>query len=555
MGTKVLVIGLDGATFDLILPLVAEGKLPSLSKLIQGGVSGTLTSTYPPLTGPAWSSFMTGKTPAQHGVLEFFRRQEGSYHQVLNNRLDIDGKSLWSFLSEGGKQVGVVGVPLTYPPEPVNGFLITGLLTPPNRRDFTYPPGLLEELEAHLGQYHLRHDEKYRPGNPFPILKEEYQTLENNTQAALYLIKQKEWDFLMLHFYGTDRIQHEFWHLIDPEHPRHEKDEADRLGDVVRDFYQRIDESIGKLLAAVDEDTLVMIMSDHGFGPIYKFINFNVWLLKHGYLRLKKNPGTFMRYLSFRLGFNYSRIGNWILNLGLGKQTVRLGRANREKWQRRVFLSLNDIDWSKSRVYSIGNFGQLFVNLKGREPLGIVSPGKEYEEVIQDLTQRLNNLIDPESGQPVIEKIMLKDEVYPGKYYSQAPDLTFFTREMKYKAMGLSDFASNKVFETVFGTTGHHRMNGILICNRPGIIKQNAVIDNAHIYDLAPTILYLMGLQIPVSMDGNILTELFTNEYLEKHKILYRDSDLPSVTKDLKKLSEQEETILMDMLRSLGYVN
>jgi predicted AlkP superfamily phosphohydrolase/phosphomutase len=554
MVQKLLVIGLDGATFDLILPWVKAGKLPALKRLIQDGISGPLESTYPPLTGTAWSSFMTGKSPAQHGLLEFFRRQDGTYRQVLNNRLDMDGKSIWKHLSEGDKSVGVMGVPLTYPPEPVNGFLITGLLTPPGRRDFTYPVDLLSELETHIGEYHLRLDEKYRANNPYPFINELNENLKNNTQAALYLLNHKEWDFFMVHFYGTDRVQHEFWHLLDPAHPDHNPEELARLGNVIEDFFIKVDQAVGKILEAVDANTAVMLMSDHGFGPIYKFINFNNWLLQEGLLKLKNKPGTYLRRKLLQLGFNYTVLGKWILKLGLGKQSVRMGRAKREELQRRIFLSLNDVDWSKSKVYSMGNFGQLFVNLKGREPMGIVSPGAEYEAVLNDLTQRLQNLVDPEDGKPVIEKVMRRDEVFQGTYADRAPDLMFYTRNMQYKAMGLSDFASSNVFDPVFGSRGHHRMNGILICKGQNVFKENAQIENARIYDLAPTILYLLGRPVPSEMDGQVLMDLFTHDFREKHRVQHQVDPSSDKNEDSNILTEEEEAVLADMLRSLGYI-
>jgi predicted AlkP superfamily phosphohydrolase/phosphomutase len=497
---------------------------------------------------------MTGKSPAQHGVLEFFRRKEGTYQQELNSRLDIDGVSLWRYLSEGGMEVGVVGVPLTYPPEQIKGFMITGLLTPFGRRDFTYPLGLLEELEGQLGSYLLRHDEKYRPNNPYPFIKEQLEILENNTQAALYLLENKAWDVCMLHFLGTDCVQHEFWHTLDPAHPYHDPAEVERLGNVVEDFFKKVDASIGRLLEAVDQETAVMVMSDHGFGPVYKFINFNTWLLKEGLLRLKNTPGTRLRYLLFQMGFNYNVLGHWVLKLGLGKQAKQLGRAKREDWQRRVFLSLNDVDWSRSKVYSMGNFGQLYVNLKGREPCGIVSPGEEYEALIEDLSRRLQALQDPSTHEPVIEQVMRREQVYAGPYASRSPDLMFFTRHMQYKAMGLSDFSSNRVFDPVFGTSGHHRMQGILICYGPGRFRQGAETEGARIQDLAPTILYLLGQAIPLEMDGQVLFGLFTDEFREHHPPVYAEGGAAGKQEEAMELTEQEKAQLESMLRALGYV-
>lgn len=551
---KLLVVGLDGATFDLIKPWVDTDDLLVLKKIMAGGISSPLRSTFPPLTGPAWSSFMTGKSPGHHGVFEFFYRKEGSYEQALHNRLNIQGKTLWGRLSEAGYRVGVMGVPLTYPPEQVNGFTITGLLTPPQARDFTCPNQLLSELEDELGQYILRHDEKYRASNPMPFINEQYKILENNLQAALYLIQRKEWDFMMVHFLGTDRISHEFWHVLDEDHPRHDPEEKKRLGNVILDFYRAVDTALGKILAALEEDTGIVIMSDHGFGGVKKFININVWLLKQGYLKLKRKPSTWVRYLLFRLGFNYDRLGRLILRLGLGKQAKKLGRARRESLQRKVFLSLDDVDWSRSTVYSMGNFGQLFINLKGREPEGIVAPGEEYQALLMDLQERLEALVDPETGEKVIEQMYQKDDIYQGPYLEKAPDLMFLTREMEYKVMGLSDFSSPRVFEPVFGTTGHHRMDGILIGSWPGVFRQAEWKKGARIQDLAPTILYLMGEPIPERLDGEVLLDFLTPEFVAANPVRYsKPGEHPEDEQDYS-LSEDEEAMLKERLRGLGYV-
>ena len=550
---KVLIIGLDGATLDLLLPWVEEGHLPALKTLIETGVSGPLESTFPPLTGPAWSSFITGKSPGRHGVMEFFYRNKGTYKQVLNNRQNIDGKSLWKILGDAGDEVGIMGVPLTYPPEKVNGFLVTGLLTPPDRRDFTYPRDLLPELEGHLGTYRLRHDEKYRPSNPKPFLDEQYAILKNNTDAALYLMENKSWDLFMVHILGTDRIQHEFWHVIDETHPQHDPAERKRLGNVILDFFEEVDASVARILEK-SGDANVIVMSDHGFGPVHKFINFNVWLLNEGYLALNRDIGTRLRYLLFRLGFNYSVLGQLILKLGLGKQAKEVGRARREELQRRFFLSLNDVDWNRSKAYSMGNFGQIFVNLSGREPQGIVSPGAEYETLLDELQQKLNEMVDPENGSAVIERIFRAEDVYEGPYLDQAPDLVFFTRNMEYKAMGLSDFSSQKVFEPVYGTTGHHRMNGLLICQKQGVFLEGKEIRDARIFDLVPTILYLMGHAIPKDMDGKVLLDLFTPEFREKQVVKFTNDDDFQAKSESNDLSEEEEEELMTILRDLGYV-
>jgi predicted AlkP superfamily phosphohydrolase/phosphomutase len=551
---KVVIFGLDGATLDLIIPWAAEGLLPTLSRLIDTGTSGSLQSTYPPITGPAWGSFMTGKSPGRHSIFEFFKRVPGTYRQVLNSFNDLDGRTLWRILSEAGYSVGVMGVPMTYPPEILNGFLISGLLTPPAARDFAYPPEILQELNSKVGRYRLRHDEKYRRSDPGPFLREQYEILENNTQSALYLMRNKPWDFFMLHLLGTDRIQHEFWHVLDSNHPQHDPKERQRLGNVVLKFYQAVDASLGRILDALDDTTVVFVVSDHGFGPIHKFININVWLLKQGYLHLKRTPDTAIRYGLFRIGFNYARVGRWILKLGIGKAAKRVGRARREDWQRRVFLSFHDVDWSRTRAFSMGNYGQIYINLKGREKHGIISPGAQYRNVISVLSRSLMSLQDPETGEQIVQRIHKPIELYSGPYSNRAPDLMFDTRE-QYKAFGLTDFSSPHVFEPVYGSTGHHRLHGVLIAHGKGVIRTKSSINGARIEDITPTVLYLMGHEISSAMDGNVLLDLFQPDFVRSHQVLYQQDDDQGERTNPEAYSEEDEAVLRDWLRSLGYVN
>jgi predicted AlkP superfamily phosphohydrolase/phosphomutase len=555
---RVWVLGLDGATLDLICPWADQGHMPVLSHLMRGGISGPLRSTYPPLTGPAWASFMTGMSPGRHGVLEFFRRQPGTYRQILNGYRDLDGKPIWRLLSQAGKRVGVMGVPMTYPPEPVNGFMMSGLLTPAGRRDFVFPMSLLDELEAHLGSiYRLRHDEKYRRNAPEPFIREQYEILENNIQAALYLMRREPWDFFMVHLLGPDRMQHEFWHLLDPSHPQHSPAERRRYGNVILDFMRQVDASVGRLVEALDEDAVILVMSDHGFGPVRRFVNFNTWLLKQGLLRLKSDPVTGLRHLVYRLGINYNTAAHWVLRLGFGRQAMELGRQRREELQRKLFLSLDDVDWARTQVYSAGNFGQMYVNLKGREPRGCISPGAEYEAVLQDLTSRLRLLTDPETGQLVIAQILRREDVYEGRHAEASADLMFLTQGMEYKAMGLSDFSSRRVFDPVYGTTGHHRMDGLMIWHGPGVIRQGRAFEGARICDLAPTILYLMGQPVPKEMDGSVLMDLFTSEFRQAHPMTYGEAGQQNGQQGCQDdvvYSQQEQAEMRDMLQGLGYV-
>ncbi len=550
---RAFVVAWDGATLDLLAPWCEEGKLPVLSGIMAAGCSGKLASTYPPLTGPAWSSFMTGKSPANHGVFEFFRRGEGTYEQVLSGPSSIDGKVLWKLLSDAGKKVGVMNVPLTYPPQEVDGFLISGLLTPRGCDDWAYPQGLIKELNEKVGNYLIHHDEKYTKGNVENLLAEQYAILKSRTDAALYLMKAKEWDFFMVHYYGSDRMTHEFWHLLDHTHPQHDAEEYQRLGNVVLDFFQKLDADLGRLMAELGEDVVLMLMSDHGMGKVTEFVNVNSWLLKQGFLRLKKDVGSRFRYALFRLGFNYYSLGKLVLRLGWGRQAVRMGRGRRQQLQERLFCSLRDVDWSRTRAYSMGNYGQIFVNLKGREPQGSVNPGRECDEVLDQLADELYGLVDPETGERVIERVFRTEEVYDGKHAARAPDLMFLTKDMEYKALGLSDFNSPRVLEPVYGCTGNHRTDGILALQGKGVIRQGATIEAARIQDLAPTILYVLGVEIPREMDGAVLRDAFTSSFWSGHAVRYAESEDRASTPEARGYSGEEEEELTRMLKGLGY--
>ncbi len=552
---RLFVLALDGATYDLLGPWMAQGHLPNLKKLYEAGAHAPLESTYPPLTGPAWATFMTGKGPASHGLLEFFRRASKSYTQVLNSRHDIDGRSIWRVLSDAGKKVGVLSVPLTWPPETVNGFIVTGLLTP--RQDdvvFTSPPELGAELKDKLGRYMLQHTEKYVQDDPMRLATEEFAILENKFDAAIYLMDHKPWDFFMFHILGCDVLQHGFWHYIDPTHPQYKQADADKYGNVIRDFFKRVDARLPELLGRLPENTYVLVMSDHGFGPLRQYINFNTWLLHNGFLKIKRSFMSQLRYLAFRLGYNYRLAWEIGSRTGIVRLVIRLGRGQQENVQRKVFLSLDDVDWNRSTVYSVGNFGQMFVNVKGREPQGCVEPGPEFQRVLNQLETALRALRDPKTGEPVVAKIWRGAEIWKGRYDDRAPDLFFFTRDMKYKAMGLSDFGSNEVFEDLYGTRAHHHMHGVFMLSGPGI-KPDTEISRAGLVDLAPTIYRLLGVPIPTDLDGQVLTEAFTDELAARPVVYEQLTEGGTGAKPDDVYTAEEEAALTEMLRDLGYVS
>jgi predicted AlkP superfamily phosphohydrolase/phosphomutase len=509
---KVLVIGLDGATYDLMQPWIEAGLMPTMARLQVQGAWGPLRTVAPPITAPAWTSFKTGMSPGRHGVFEFMYRAEGTYTLSPVNARRCGARAIWDLLSEAGHRVVVVNVPMTYPPHPVNGAMITGLFTP--RRgdlwevDFTYPPQLREWLRQRYGRYLVHPTEVYARGQMDRMLAELHFELERRTEVVLDLMGEHDPDFAMVVYNGTDKIGHALWHCLDPRHPFHDPAEAARYGPIVQEYFQAVDRTLARLLEAVDDDTYVTLMSDHGMGPIYRFVYLNNWLLEEGYLRLRSDLATGLKRAAFRLGFTPINVYDGLVKLGLARLRTRVDFRPRERLLARFFLSLNNVDWGRTRAYSLGNVGQIYLNVRGREPEGIVERGAEYEAVRDGIITRLRELRDPQSGEPIMTEIYRREELYDGPYLDEAPDIVILPRNLEYQAAGTSAFMHNRVLGPPRGNAGGHRMEGIWLLKGPGV-RAGLRLDGARIIDLAPTLLHLMGQPVPTDMDGAVLHDAF----------------------------------------------
>ncbi len=555
--SKVFCIGLDGATFDLIRPWVAQGKLPTFKKLMDSGAWSELESTIPPVTASAWSSFMTGKNPGAHGLFDFMQRKRDSYDLAPVSVRDRDGKAVWDVIGDAGGKVIVMNVPVTWPPQPVNGLLVTGMLTPRGATEYTYPPELAEELRSAIGDYIVYSDEVYSKGRGEIFLNALKYSAEQRTRAAEYLMTKYPWDFFMLVFPETDTVSHGLWSAYDATHHQHDPREAAKFRDGILEIYQHIDSLIARLLAKVtalqppisdiQPPTSILLMSDHGHGPLRNFLYVNNYLAKLGYLKFKNDPITLLKLLAFALGITPRTIYQLLLTLGLGnlRRTLDKRRGGRGLLKR-FFLSLNDVDWSRTRAYSIGYIGEVHINLRGREPQGIVAP-EEYDRVREDVINRLRELKLPD-GAPLIEHIWKKEEIYSGAHLADAPDILFLPRNLETIAFGDFEFGSNKIIELSYGVSSSHRMNGIFVASGAGV--QNAgEFSGARLIDLAPTILHAMGLSVPRDMDGRVLQEIFADE----HAVEYGGtSEGQTATEGY---SEEEEAQVIERLKDLGYIS
>src|SRR5215831_10975477 len=409
MSKKVIFIGLDGATFDVLDPLMNQGLMPRLKEFIDRGVRGPLETTIPPITPTAWVSWMTGKNPGKHGVFEFLLRRKGSGalpDSPVSSR-SRDGLPFWDLLGQMGKRAIVTNVPCTYPPGLLNGVMISDFLTPRGRRDFAYPANVLEEIESRFGPYELYITEVYAPGKVNRILDQLFVELDHKTKVNRYLMNEYGWELFATHYWGTDRFQHELWHLVDESHPFFDKREHQENIGRIHEYWNAVDSTVGTL---ADEagDAIVYLGSDHGFGPIHRFLCFNVWLINEGLLVLKGDVMTRLKRLFFRLGLTPDKAYRSAMRLGLAHLRLSVGVTNRSKLMKLanwLMLSLEDVDWSRTIAFSKGNYGLIFINLRGREANGTVEPGSEYESVVARVIDKLHKLSDPETKQPLIGPI------------------------------------------------------------------------------------------------------------------------------------------------------
>ncbi len=549
---KVLIIGLDGVPLDIIQRWTSSGHLPVLRRLMDDGVVGPLRSTIPPTSGPSWSSFVTGMNPGKTGIYDFLCRREGSYQFPPVNASQRGGTTLWQYLSDAGYRVGVLNLPMSYPVEPVKGFMVSGWMTPYAATDYTYPPELAAELKRKVGNYRIYPTETFTESRKESFLKATYDLLDMRTRAALYLARTKPWDVFTAVFFDTDRVLHQLWHYLEPDHPWR-TDREDREW-VIRDYFQRVDESIGRLLESTDEQTLVIILSDHGMGRANNFIVLNNWLLDTGLLRLKRDPWTGFKQFMFRQGFTLRNVHQIADRLRLARQAEYVAGYFVDHLLKIAFLSFLDVDWSHSKAYSFGrHLGSIYVNVQGREPQGIVQPGVEYEAVRDEIERLAHEFRDPRTGRKLIGEVVRREEVYSGPYLDRAPDVILRPREASDIFFGLADFGHRDTVSTVYRYSGMHRDHGMLIMRGPGL-RRGGTIEGALIQDLAPTLLHVMDLPVPADMDGRVLADAFAAEYMASFPVIIAEPSTPAEAADWIDYTAEGEQEIMERLKGLGYL-
>ena len=457
---KVLIIGLDCATPQLVFDKWAA-QLPTIASLMNRGSYGLLRSCVPPITVPAWSCMMSGKNPGKLGCYGFRNRSDHSYEGLaFATSRAIKEDRVWDILSRAGKKVILVGVPQTYPPTPVNGLMVTCFLTPDTSCQYTHPRELAAEIKAQVGDYMLDVDD-YRTENKEQILGQIYEMTEKRFNLFKHFLQTKPWDFAMMVEMGIDRMHHGFWKYMDPEHPKYEP--GSKFENAIFDYYKYIDGKIAELLTGVDESTVVFIVSDHGARTMKGGFCINEWLMREGYLTLAEKP----------------------------EKPVPIGKAK--------------MDWPKTMAWGEGGYySRLFLNVKGREPQGSIEPG-DYERVRTGLMEKLEATCD-ENGRIIGTRVFRPQDVYT-EVNGVPPDLIVYFGNLAWRSIGSIGLGVIHTFENDMGPDdANHAQDGIFIMHDPQQPAGSSVKrDGLNITDIAPTVLKLLGLPVPVDMEGTVI--------------------------------------------------
>ncbi len=556
---NVLVVGLDGATFDLMLPWIEQGHLPHLNRILRSGARSRLESTIPPITPCAWSSFMTGKNPGKHGLFDFIEPDAKGGFQFTNASYR-DGETIWGCLSRHGRRVGVVNVPMTYPPEPVNGFLISGLDTPHEHSGYMYPVEIRQELkdagiryridQQHLGNMRTNARRRQQLASIFDA--------ETSRTAALQKLSDgRECDFRMIVYGATDQVQHHFWHFMDETHDKYDADGAKEFRHAIRDTYMHCDEQLGLLLDECDDDTIVIVMSDHGFGPMS-----NVRLRMNQILR---DAGLLTFDEAAAPGRMKQAVAGWIDRLLRSTLSSDMKRTIAGLFPRlRVWFENLDeakIDWTKTNAY---------VNEAYRSSPAIWlnrlqdSSDAEVRRMRDDIEHLLLSLVDPKTGGSVISTCHRPQNIYHGPHTAKAPDLLpswwedgFLLDQSVAGPNGPPAVErSTAPLEGGVEFAASHRLDGVLMMSG-GPIRAEFEFENARIIDVAPTLLYLMGLPVPDDMDGRVLVEALDEEFVETNPIDFEQVEADSIddSDDARRgFTQDESELIAKRLQALGYI-
>jgi len=461
---KVILLGLDGLNPDLVYQWQSE--LPNIKKLMEQGIYGKIESTVPPITPQAWSCVLSGKNPGRFGFWDFTYRNDYSYGQpeLVNCRVrDERVDTLYKILPECGKKVAIINVPVTYPPPEIpNGYSISSFMTPSLDSQFTYPASLKEEVRKLIGEYIIdasTSDMNFRQMDKEVVLKRIYDMDKQRFELTKYFIKDKKCDFVFTVIMGTDRIPHLFYRYFDKNHIRYTP--HPKYKDALKNHYKFCDDNIGEIVNMLDENTAVIVLSDHSVQRLDGRINLNEWLVQKGYLSIRARPN------------------------------------------RLTPLSKAEVNWAETTAWATGYTGQIYLNVKGRERAGKVDP-KDYHKALDELSREILAIKDPK-GKKLNTKIYKRDDIHFGEYAKYGPDLFTYFDNCYWNISEMIGSDSIYGYDTTKGPDdGGHGPYGFFALMGPSVGRSGEVSE-ASLLDIAPTVLTLMNLDVSPDMEGRSL--------------------------------------------------
>lgn len=532
--TGALLIGVDGATFTVLDPYMERGVMPTLRELTERGARAELRSIMPPLTPPAWTSLMTGKHPGQHGVFDFFQKEEpDSIYFSFASSQDVKSATIWTLASAQGRRVISLNFPLMFPAPPVEGCVVPGGMMPWRQlRLGCHPPGLFDRLKA-LPSFNPREmldmelevkaiegcpDDEYAEWVELHIRRE-----RRWFDVLRHLMQEEPADLVGVLFDGVDKLQHLCWRFIDPAcRPAQPSAWEQEMIERCERYFRSLDEMIGDLVELAGPEATVILASDHGFGPTRDVFHVNSWLEEQGYLAWAEDQ-----------------------NGGERRDATQVGFAE-------VTRHVHALDWTRTLAYAATPSSQ-GINIVGRVPgSDDPLPAETRREIRGRLAAALRDVRRPHDGRPLIEEVWTREAAFPGPHAGRGPDLSMVLAD----GGTMSILPSNEIVVRREQTRGHHRWEGIFMASGPGI-RAGMRADDVSIVDVAPLVLYRLGLPVPDDMAGRVPTEIFELEELELRPPRRAPAGEPehrTVPDGDLALEPDEEANLMQRLRALGYV-
>ena len=536
MTPRAAVIGLDGAAWQLLDPLMESDAMPRLSALRERGVWGSLESTVPVYTPPAWTSALTGVNPGRHGIFGFNEGHAQRDRRELSHCGKVKAATLWEMTKAQGARAGIYNVPLTYPPQQVDGWMVSGMMTPgygERVRGFAQPRALeeriLDKVPGYVIDLNTNYEQDWRDDS---LCRRALESIEQRRVVLEELLELDPPDVVFSVLEAPDRLQHVYYRYMNPSDELYESKEARALRPAIAQCFAALDEIVGVLVDWAGSSGGVLVCSDHGFTAWKVSVHTNALLEKWGYLKLK--PGA--RVMQTRAARDLVPLAKRFLPRRLSRQA-----------KSRTFGA---IDWSRTRAFAsfVPQQG-IHVNLAGREPFGIVSPD-ELEAVKDDLVRRFAELTGPD-GRGVTDEVFRREEVLDGEALEGAPDLFPVLRDHTFE---LDDelFHREPFTDCSRLPRGVHHPDGIVLLAGAGVAGGSKV--NGSIVDVAPTLLYLAGLRVPDGLDGRVLTEAFEPEHLRARPVEGAPQLSSQPRDESSPYSEEEEAMIEESLRGLGYL-